>query len=86
MGPVCWMETPGKWVGCGMAAAKSTAVCTNTIISSISSVGQMAYKIAVQVGTLGTATVAVQTSNTVTAVKELAALKAKFDQMKKLFD
>ena len=69
-----------------MAAAKSTAVCTSTIISEVSSVGQLAYNIAVQVGTLGAATPVVQTSNAAKAASQLATLKKKFDQLKKIYD
>lgn len=45
VGPVCWGRAPEGWVGCGMGAATTSKVCTDTIVNQIASVGQMALNV-----------------------------------------
>lgn len=45
-GPVCWANNPTNWVGCGMGAATSAKVCSDTIFDQVTSVGNMALNIA----------------------------------------
>ena len=46
VGPVCWMQTPETWVGCGMGAASSGGKCAEAIFDQVSSVGEVAFNIA----------------------------------------
>ena len=64
VGPVCWANAPKGWVGCGMGAASSSKACRDAILGQISSVGQAALTIGVEVATLGTATGAVTATKT----------------------
>jgi len=57
------METPKQWSGCGMGAARSTAVCVSTIIGEVASVAQLAFNIVSAVVTLGGSAAAIQSKN-----------------------
>lgn len=54
VGPVCWGRAPDGWVSCGMGAATTSKVCTDTIVNQVASVGQMALNVV----TMGTAAAA----------------------------
>ena len=72
VGPVCWMQTPETWVGCGMGAASSGGKCAEAIFDQVSSVGEVAINIA----TLGA-------GNAATKPLKFARLKEAYQAAKK---
>jgi hypothetical protein len=76
VGPVCWANAPNGWVGCGMGAATTTKVCTETIFDQFASVGNLAVNIV----TLGGAKAAAIAKDAAKA----AELKKQFEQLKKI--
>ena len=39
VGPVCWVNNPDGWVGCGMGSAITKKACAGVIFGQIASVG-----------------------------------------------
>jgi hypothetical protein len=72
VGPVCWMQTPETWVGCGMGAASSGGKCAEAIFDQVSSVGEVAINIV----TLGA-------GNAATKPLKFARLKEAYQAAKK---
>jgi len=72
VGPVCWMQTPETWVGCGMGAASSGDKCAEAVWDQVTSVGEAALNIA----TLGA-------GNAVTKPLKFAKLKEAYKAAKK---
>jgi len=82
VGPVCWTGAPSGWVECGMGAAKDSFTCGQIVFGQVTSVGQLAFKIA----TLPTGAGAVAGAATAASKAErLTKLKDMYRTLKTLY-
>lgn len=84
VGPVCWAKAPSIWVECGMGAAKTSTICADIIFDQISSVGQMALKIASMVLTAGGSAAATSGTTAAANAAKISELKSQLDAIKKI--
>ncbi len=84
VGPVCWTGAPSGWVECGMGAAKDSFTCGQIVFGQVSSVGQLAFKIATLptgAGAVAGAATAASKAERLTKLKDMyRTLKALYQQ------
>ena len=78
IGPVCWASCPEGMVTCGAGCAVSDAVCSNTLISQITSTLAVAANIAAAVLTMGGSTAVTGTTSVALSTATRASIKASF--------
>jgi hypothetical protein len=90
VGPVCWGNSPSKWVGCGMGAAVDAKTCASAVFNQVTSVGMLAINIA----TMGTSGAAAKGATTASKsfkslpklAEQVANVKNFYDKNKKVID